>query len=485
MSNLSEKVSYAEYAPKTKRAPKKQAPPKGGAYGPGGHWSPQKDQLVVLHAPKVIKALTPKQIKAIKSKKLGWYRALIAASQGMEAYREYIQSLSNKKESGLWGSDPKKRQEYADAERLWMALGYQKHLKKVKTPIGTIELSESTVNESTMSGNVIPNMQLGSAFIQRPGNHFGITELERVEEPKMPPVTPHVGVDNQGKLAYTIEDLLGHDDLSEIGIEEGKGKKKLHPEMEKHTDSPSFKAHVGDSDDSEKPFHKGKGIQKEDFDADSSKVIAKLKALAKPFGAKFKIASNAPHFLVSTDKDVEMLLHKVKKVYPDLAKPKTGYTVMKHGKKQVVIFKPRALVKYESVVEKIKTEGSQSWKKITGKLKAGKKGAMARADAKQAKAGGRPNPEGDFVKTGRDSGYNKKDPRREAHKARRGKKTKGESLGFDPKRGFFLSEKTHDGKLTDKEQSVLNKKQWKEWGKKDPKKKSEYTGDKPMPSHGK
>ena len=71
------------------------------------------------------------------------------------------------------------------------------------------------------------------------------------------------------------------------------------------------------------------------------------------------------------------------------------------------------------------SEGSQSWKKLTGKLKAGKKGAMSRADAKQAKASGRPNPAGEFIKTGRDSGYNRQDPRRAAHKAKRGKKTKG------------------------------------------------------------
>jgi hypothetical protein len=39
------------------------------------------------------------------------------------------------------------------------------------------------------------------------------------------------------------------------------GKQKLHPSMKKHVNAPHFKAHVGDSDDSEPPYHKGKGIQ--------------------------------------------------------------------------------------------------------------------------------------------------------------------------------------------------------------------------------
>lgn len=41
-------------------------------------------------------------------------------------------------------------------------------------------------------------------------------------------------------------------------------KRKLHPSMKKYTNSPEFKAHVGDSDDSEPPYHKGKGIQKKE-----------------------------------------------------------------------------------------------------------------------------------------------------------------------------------------------------------------------------
>jgi len=80
----------------------------------------------------------------------------------------------------------------------------------------------------------------------------------------------------------------------------------------------------------------------------------------------------------------------------------------------------------EQVSASILREGSQSWSKLSGKLRAGKPGAMARADRKQGKASGRPNPVGTFVRTGRDSGYNEVDQRQAAHKARRGKKTKAE-----------------------------------------------------------
>lgn len=80
-------------------------------------------------------------------------------------------------------------------------------------------------------------------------------------------------------------------------------------------------------------------------------------------------------------------------------------------------------------------EGSQSSKKLMGKAKADVKkyGSMskstaARFDRKQGRQAGIPNPEGSFVRTGRDSGYMEKDPRQEAHKARRGKKTKGKGL---------------------------------------------------------
>lgn len=45
------------------------------------------------------------------------------------------------------------------------------------------------------------------------------------------------------------------------GLGEAKG--KLHPSMHKHTDTPKFKAHVGDPKDEKPPFHKGKGLQNE------------------------------------------------------------------------------------------------------------------------------------------------------------------------------------------------------------------------------
>ena len=195
---------------------------------------------------------------------------------------------------------------------------------------------KSVVESATMSNNV--SMQLGSAFLTRPP--LG-TDIEPMVEPKvMSPQTPRVGCDNQGKLAWTIEDLIGDDDpaLYDISREWNNANRAVNAP-----------AHIAE----DVTFDPKTGFAvAEEFDADSSKVIKKLKGLVKAFGAKFKIASNAPHFLVSTDKDVEMLLHKVKKSYPELAKPKTGYSVMAGpGGKKVVVFKPTALSKYESVME--------------------------------------------------------------------------------------------------------------------------------------
>lgn len=253
----------------------------------------------------------------------------------------------------------------------------------------------------------------------------------------------------------------GSDDLDE-------GKKKLHPSMLKHVGDKPFKAHVGDPEDEDKPFHKGKGLQKEDddlveFDAGSSKVIAKLKKIAKPFGAKFKIESNAPHFLVTTDADVGMLVHGVKKVYPDLAKPKTGYIVTKGpGGKKVVIFKPQALAKYESADggDDLAEGGwNKFMRRVKGKAKKGKLGDYlaspeGKADRAKAKHG-----------RGQDERLKK-----------RGYKVgpvKGESAGFDKDRGFFVAE----GEKTRKQRSAENKAKF---DKLSPEEKAKTRGNKPF-----
>jgi len=54
------------------------------------------------------------------------------------------------------------------------------------------------------------------------------------------------------------------------------GKQKLHPSMKKHTNTAKFKAHVGDSDDSEPPFHKGKGIEKKEDAPVSAAVLREM-----------------------------------------------------------------------------------------------------------------------------------------------------------------------------------------------------------------
>jgi hypothetical protein len=73
-------------------------------------------------------------------------------------------------------------------------------------------------------------------------------------------------------LNLAVEDIeqMERDALSE-------GKKKLHPEMHKHTDTAKFKAHVGDPKDKKKPFHKGKGLEAgRTFDKERGFVVEKM-----------------------------------------------------------------------------------------------------------------------------------------------------------------------------------------------------------------
>jgi hypothetical protein len=147
-SVIDEKVSYAEYAPKAK---KKAPGDKQGAYA---GMSPNADHRVVANAPKLLKALTPKQLKQIKSKSIGFYRALIAASQGMTSYRAYIQSLYIDKKRGSKTHrvlDPKKRDEDRGAENLWSNLRWTGKAKKVRTPIGEITLAEDSPLEAPVA----------------------------------------------------------------------------------------------------------------------------------------------------------------------------------------------------------------------------------------------------------------------------------------------------------------------------------------------
>lgn len=81
-------------------------------------------------------------------------------------------------------------------------------------------LGPDPVNEGTMSSNMGPSMQIGSAFIQRPRDQFGISQWEKVgEQQGVDKTIPRVGVDNAEKPAYTMDDLLRQARLE--GVEDG------------------------------------------------------------------------------------------------------------------------------------------------------------------------------------------------------------------------------------------------------------------------
>jgi hypothetical protein len=234
-------------------------------------------------------------------------------------------------------------------------------------------LGPDPIDEGTMSGNMGASMKIGSAFIQRPRNQFGISQWEKVgEEQGADKTIPRVGVDNQEKPAYTMDDLLRQAAQLEATDDGGEIPTKLQKKLRK--DSPAY-AEPGE------------------FDAASG--------------------GTAP------------------------------------GKKRKV--------KVEGDLD----EGSRSLKRLARKEKAANKGK---------------NP-GYFEKV---SSHEKKsaDSRRR-YAAGPGKGIEA-GVAFDKNGGFFLTEKTKAGKLTDKEQSKINKAAWKKMS---PKEKSKYTGDNPMPSH--
>jgi hypothetical protein len=99
-------------------------------------------------------------------------------------------------------------------------------------------------------------------------------------------------------------------------------KKELHPSMKKHTNAPHFKAHVGDPDDSEEPFHKGKGLQKkEDAPLGASILRGGESSSTHPFdeGVAANVCKKAGgrmmdgHCDVDDNKEWKRLIYKVGK----------------------------------------------------------------------------------------------------------------------------------------------------------------------------
>ena len=92
-------------------------------------------------------------------------------------------------------------------------------------------------------------MMLGSAFMKR-GAMFDAGYLDRCAQDEKKgklPYRPRMGVHIESFNPFDANEFLSVEPLSEA---------KLHPEMEKHTDSPNFRAHVGDPDDKKPPFKK-------------------------------------------------------------------------------------------------------------------------------------------------------------------------------------------------------------------------------------
>jgi ribosomal protein S21 len=100
-------------------------------------------------------------------------------------------------------------------------------------------LGPDPIDEGTMSGNTGASMQIGSAFIQRPRNQFGISQWEKVgEEQGADKTIPRVGVDNQEKPAYTMDDLLRQAAQLEATDDGGEIPTKLQKKLRK--DSPAY-----------------------------------------------------------------------------------------------------------------------------------------------------------------------------------------------------------------------------------------------------
>jgi len=76
--------------------------------------------------------------------------------------------------------------------------------------------------------------------------------------------------------------------VSAAVLREARPNPKTHPKMKHHVNSPKFKAHVGDSDDSEPPYHKGKGIQKEGEEKWIAGAIKRPGALKKKIEKRTK-----------------------------------------------------------------------------------------------------------------------------------------------------------------------------------------------------
>lgn len=76
--------------------------------------------------------------------------------------------------------------------------------------------------------------------------------------------------------------------VSAAVLREARPNPKTHPKMKGNINSPAFKAHVGDSDDSEKPYHKGKGIQKEGEEKWIAGAIKRPGALKKKIEKRTK-----------------------------------------------------------------------------------------------------------------------------------------------------------------------------------------------------
>lgn len=120
------------------------------------------------------------------------------------------------------------------------------------------DVQEASTGGTAMGATVDP-MQIGTAFMQRgPMVNADYYERHRQEQDVLP-VQPRIGVDINDKQAYTYDDLMNMEDDD---------KKKLHPKMKKHVDSPAFRAHIADPDDDEPPYHKGKGLEKKEGEED-------------------------------------------------------------------------------------------------------------------------------------------------------------------------------------------------------------------------
>ena len=263
---LQEGVKFAEYAPakaKLKKSDLHDVPQlKRGEKNTYFGMSPKADQRFSDAAKKAWKALSPAEIAWLKKHNLGGYRALKSGALGVVAFTQYMGWIAANRKGNA--------KEWHQSEKAWGGIGglLRSIPKKLGEAAPSFNRHQMLMSPGTRELVLKSRMTEIEAFANDRGldpHVVGMICEVAMRTGRVPDMRQYgIPADEAKALGHFISgDILNLaiEDIERMERELVEGKKKLHPEMHKHTDTDKFKAHVGDPKDTKKPFHKGKGLE--------------------------------------------------------------------------------------------------------------------------------------------------------------------------------------------------------------------------------